>query len=114
MSDPRWSDETERVTTGAMLVELNAWDGEPDDRLIGVAVARAALAALADAGWLSRTRTWYEGDPEPADVKAVLDTYNDVWKKVDGGWLLTQSGTKSHSFSWAYITEYAPLQEVTS
>lgn len=52
MTDPRWTDETERFVAEAMLAELNAWDGEPDDRAIGMAVTRAVLSAQADAGLL--------------------------------------------------------------
>lgn len=106
----RWTDETARLVADAMLAELNAWDGEPDDRAIGMAVTRAVLSALADAGLLSRARTWHEDDPEP-DVPAIRDCDHDVWVKVAGGWQHLSDRNGVNLWPWTALREYAPIVE---
>lgn len=131
MSNPRWSEATAELVAEATekhhLVNGQTdamgnspcvcgqwWDAAGDNPGWDQHMAEVTLTALADAGWLSRVRTWHEGDPEPIDVTAVLDTDNDLWKKVEGGWRSTEMALSSRPFSWTYITEYAPLTEVTS
>jgi len=59
------------------------------------------------------TRTWTNGDPEPADVLTVVDRFSRTWEPMDGG-LAGLWWHGGEQVTWAnLLAEFGPVTEVT-
>ena len=78
------------------------WPPQPDD--LPNRVRRFAA---------TEPRVWRAGDPEPDDVRAVLDRDGNVWQRsayLDGtGWWMFDV---DYAFSWSGALKHGPLVEV--
>lgn len=106
-----WYQPGQRTRVTLLRGRVRAFDRDGQWRSVPAGSGTEVRAVLAFAGLIpgqvsvTQPRVWNEGDPEPTDVKSVVDSEGDQWDRKGPVWV--------HFFR-GHLPNYMPWDELAS